>query len=184
MYIYMCTTLAYLRDSLTYMQEAAIHTMDYVDASTTNILSPDILPVQDLRNMHRHIESELPSTMHLPISSDVTLHLYWYLLTHVWIAGQFLFLINVPIQNRAEQLQIYKIVNLPVLHSNLSAQYKINHRYIGVTYDETKAVVIMDQQNIAYWHANRQFWGKDTGPLMHHSKPWQTIIMYNRQPVC
>ena len=41
-YIYLCAILAYLRDSLTYMRQAPIHTMDYVDAATTNILSPDI----------------------------------------------------------------------------------------------------------------------------------------------
>ena len=51
MYIYVCTILAYLRDSLTYMRQVAIHTMEYGDATTTNILSPDILPVKDLRNM-------------------------------------------------------------------------------------------------------------------------------------
>ena len=73
-YIYMHTILACLRDSLTYMRQVAIHTMDYVDAATTYVLSPDTLPVEDLRNMLRHIESELPSTMHLPISSDNTLH--------------------------------------------------------------------------------------------------------------
>ena len=100
------------------------------------------------------MESELPSTMHLPISDD-TLHFYQYLSTHVLIAeGQFLLLIDVPIQNRAQQLQIYEVFNLPVPHSNLSAQYKIIHRYIGVTYDETKAVAIMDQQYIACQHAN------------------------------
>ena len=38
MYIYMCTILAYLRDSLTYMRQAAIHKMDYVSAATTSIL--------------------------------------------------------------------------------------------------------------------------------------------------
>ena len=65
----MCTLLASLRDSLTYMRQVAIHMMDYMDVATTNILSPDILPVEDLRNMLRHIESELTSTMHLPISS-------------------------------------------------------------------------------------------------------------------
>ena len=46
MYIYMHTTLAYLRDSLTYMRQVAIHMMDYVDAATTNMLSLDILPVE------------------------------------------------------------------------------------------------------------------------------------------
>ena len=76
MYIYMYTILAYFRDSLTYMRQVAIHMIDYVDAATTNILSPDILPLEDLKNMLRHIESELPSTMHLPISSDDTLHFY------------------------------------------------------------------------------------------------------------
>ena len=102
MYIYMYILLAYLRDSLIYMREVAMHIMNYVDAATTNILSPDILPVEDLRNMVRHIESELPSTMHLPISLDDTLYFYWYLSTHVLIAKeQFLLLINVPIQNRA-----------------------------------------------------------------------------------
>ena len=111
--------------------------------------------------MLQHIESELLSTMHLPISLDDTLHFYQYLNTPVLIAeGQFLFLINVTILNRALQLQIYEVyevLNLPVLHNNLSAQYKINHRYIGVTYDETKAVAIMDQQYIACPHANGQF---------------------------
>ena len=62
-----------------------------------------------------------------------------------------------PIQNRAQQLQIYEVFNLPLLHSNLSAQYKFNHRYIGVTYDETKVVAITDQQYIACQHANGQF---------------------------
>ena len=76
MYIYMCTILAYLRDSLTYLRQVAICMMNYVDAATTNVLSPDILPVEDLRNMLRHIESELPSMMHLPISLDNTLHVY------------------------------------------------------------------------------------------------------------
>ena len=48
MYIYMHTILAYLRDSLTYMRQVGIHTVDNVDAATTNVLSPDILPVEDL----------------------------------------------------------------------------------------------------------------------------------------
>ena len=104
--IYIHTILAYLRDSLTYMRQVAIHMMDYVDASTTNILSPDTLPVEDMRNMLRHIESELPSTMYIPISSDDTPHFYQYLNIHILITeGKFLLLIDVPIQNRAEQLQ-------------------------------------------------------------------------------
>ena len=55
MYIYIHTILAFLRYSLTYMRQVAIHTMDYVDAATTNILSPDIFSVEDLINILRHL---------------------------------------------------------------------------------------------------------------------------------
>ena len=58
------------------MRQVAIHMMNYVGAATTNVLSPDTFPVEDLRNMLRHIEFELPSMMHLPISLDNTLHFY------------------------------------------------------------------------------------------------------------
>ena len=71
--------LANLRDSLYYMREVAIHTIDYIDAATTGILSPHVLPVKDLREMLSHIEEMLPSTMHLPISSEDALHFYRYL---------------------------------------------------------------------------------------------------------
>ena len=59
------------------MQQIAMHVMDYVDAATTGILPPHILPVEDLQEMLIHIEGELLSTMHLPVSSDDTLHFYW-----------------------------------------------------------------------------------------------------------
>ena len=102
LYIYICTILAYLRDSLTYMRQVAIHMKDHADAATTNILSPDMLPVEELKILPRHMESELPSTMHLPISFDDTLHFYQYLNTHVLIVeGQLLLLIDVPIPKRA-----------------------------------------------------------------------------------
>ena len=55
--------LANLWDSLYYMREVTIHLMDYVDATTTGILSPHVLPVEDLREMVPPIEETLPSTI-------------------------------------------------------------------------------------------------------------------------
>ena len=80
--------MANLWDSLYYMREVIIHTMDYIDATTTGILSPHQLPVEDLREMVSYIEETLPSTMHLPISSEDALHFYRYLCTHVLIADE------------------------------------------------------------------------------------------------
>ena len=131
--------------------------MKYVDAATTNISSPDILPIEDMRNMLRHTESELSSRCTC-LYHQMTPFISTSISTHVLIAeGQFLLLVNVSIKNRGQQLQIYEVFNLPVPHSNLSAQYKINHRYKGVTYDGTKANAITDQQYIACQHANGQF---------------------------
>ena len=85
------------------MQEVTIHTMDYIDAATTGILSPRVLPVEHLRDMMKHIEKTLPSTMHLPILSVDILHFYRYLHTHILIADeQFLLLIDMPIQDCAQ----------------------------------------------------------------------------------
>ena len=73
--------------------------MDYINAATTGILSPHILPVQDLRKMLKYIEDTLPFIMHLPITSEDTLHFYRCLCTHMLITDeQFLLLIDVPIQ--------------------------------------------------------------------------------------
>ena len=96
--LYIYSILVNLRDSLYYMQQVTIHAIYYIDVATTGILSPHVLPVEDLRKMLMHIEEALPSTMHLPLSSEDTLHFYRYLCTHVLIADkQFLLLINVPI---------------------------------------------------------------------------------------
>ena len=71
--------MANLSDSLYYMRHVAMHTMAYIDAATTGILSPHVLPVEDLRKMLVHIEEAVPSAMHLMVSSEDTLHFYKYL---------------------------------------------------------------------------------------------------------
>ena len=139
--------LANLRDSLYYMRQVAMHVMDYIDAATTGILSPHVLPVEDLRKILLHIEEALPSTMHLPVSSEDTLHFYRYLCTHVLITDkQFFLLIDVPIQDCVQQLEIYEVFNLVIPHRNFSACYNIDSKYLGISCDETKAVEISKQQ--------------------------------------
>ena len=62
--------------------------MDYIDAATTVTLSLHILPIMDLWRMLSHIEETLPSTLHLPVSSEHTLHFYCYLCTHVLVTNK------------------------------------------------------------------------------------------------
>ena len=153
--LYIHSILANLRDTLYYMRQVTMHAMDYIDAATTGILSPHILPVEDLRKMLIHIEEALPSTIHLPVSSEDTLHFYRYLCTHALITDkEFLLLINVPIQDCSGQLEIYEVFYLVIPHRNLSACYNIDKKYLDITYDETKAVEILEQQFTTCHKAN------------------------------
>ena len=138
------SVLAYLRDSLSYIKTVSTHTMDYIDAATTGTLSPHFLPITDLKKMLSHIEETLLSTLHLPVSSEDTLHFYHYLCTHVLIANkQFLLLINVPIQDQSQQLSTYKIFTLDIPHGNFTACYDISTKYLRITQNETMAVEIL-----------------------------------------
>ena len=139
------------------MQEIALHTMDYIDAAT-GILSPHILPVQDLRKMLKYIEDTLPSTMHLPISFKDTLHFNRYLHTHMLIADeQFLLLIDVPIQDHAQQIEIYEVFNLDIPHGNYSLCYDIGNKFLDITLDETSTIEILEDMFQTCKRANRQF---------------------------
>ena len=153
------------------MREVTIHTMDYIDAATTGILSPHVLPVEDLRRMLLHIDETLPLTMQLPISSEDVLHFYRYPCTHVLIADeQFLLLIDVPIQDCAQELEIYEVFNLAIPHRNFSVCYSINNRYLGIMHDEIKAVEFFEEQFKTFQKANRQFYSLNT-PLLPLANP-------------
>ena len=96
--------------------------------------------------------------MHLPIPSSDPLHFYRYLRSHVLVEeNQFLLLIDVPIQDRAQQIQIYKIINLPVPVGNYSMRYTMDNKYLGVIYDRTKVMDIPEDQFKLCKEANGQF---------------------------
>ena len=62
--------------------------MDYIDGATTRTLSPHVLPIMILKKkMLSHIEETLLLTLHLPVSSEDTLHFYQYLHTHILITN-------------------------------------------------------------------------------------------------
>ena len=156
--LYIRSILANLQDSLSYIRSVSIHIMDYIDAATTGTFSPHILPITYLNQMLSHIEETLPTTMHLPVSSEDTLHYYRYLCTHILIANrQFLLLTDVPILDHTQQLSIYNYLTLDIPHGNFTAWYDVSTQYLGVTQDETMAVEISQHQFHICQEANGQF---------------------------
>ena len=158
MILHIRSVFANLRDSLHYIQTVLTHTMEYINAATSGMLSPHVLPIIDLQKMLQNIADTLPPMLHLPISPEDTLHFYRYLHTHILIENkQFLLLIDVPIQDRSCQITIHQILTLDIPHGNYSACYDVNTKYFGVTKDATMAVELSTTQFQACQQASGQF---------------------------
>ena len=121
--------------------------MDYFDAVTSGTLYLHVLLVVDLQRMLSHIADTLPPMLHLPVSPDDTLHFYRYLCMHILIENkQFLLLIDIPIQDRSQQITIHEILTLSIPHGNYSAHYNIDTKYLGITKDATMAAELSTTQ--------------------------------------
>ena len=139
---------------------------------------PHVLPVADLREMLKLVEETTPSTMHLPISSEDTLHFYRYLHTHILIGDeQFLLLINGPIQDCAQQIEVYEVFNLNIPHRNYSACYNIENKYLGITL-ETSRIEISEDQFKTCQKANGQFCILNTQLLPFANPPTCVSALY------
>ena len=158
MMLHIRPVFANLWDSLHYLQMVSTHNMEYIDAATSSILSPHVLPMTDLQKMLQHIADTLPPTLHLPISQEDTLHFYRYLCTHILIENkQFLLLIDIPIQDRAHQITVHQVFTLDIPHRNYAVHYDINTRYFGVTKDVMMGVELSATQFQICQQANGQF---------------------------
>ena len=62
-----------------------------------------------------------------------------------------------PIQDHAQQIEIYEVFSLDILHGNYSLHYDIENKYLGITLDETSAIEISDNQFNTCKKANGQF---------------------------
>ena len=165
---------ANLRDSLNYFEMVSAHTMDYIDAATSETLSLHILLVMDLQSMLSHIADALPPMLHLPVSPDDALHFYRYLCTHVLIENkQFLLLVDVLIQDRSQQITIHEILTLSIPHGNYSANYaKYLGNHLGCnhgsrTFHYPVSSLLRSEQSILYHNHAFSSFGKPT--ILYHS---------------
>ena len=109
--------------------------------------------------------------MHLPISSEDTLHFYKYLCTNIPIADeQFLLLTDVPIQDCAQLIEVSEVLNLDIPQGKFSTCYDIWNKYLGITLIETSTIEVSEDQVKMWQKANRQFCILNT-PLLPLANP-------------
>ena len=155
--------------------------MEYINASTSGILSLHVLPITDLQKMLQHIADTLPPTLHLPISPEDTLHFYRYLCTYVLIENkQFLLLIDIPIQHRACQITVHQVFTLDIPYRNYSAHYDVNTKYFGVTKDVTMGVELSTTQIQTCQQANGQFCHISTAFQLLANPPMCIAALYTK----
>ena len=120
--------------------------------------------------------------MNLPVSSEDSLHFYRYLRSHVLIfKGEFLLLIDIPIQDQSQSIRIYEVINLPLPNGNITAKYHLDRRYLGITYDETKAIPLTDRQFETCKAENGQFCVLDTAQQSLSNPPSCLTALYTQQ---
>ena len=128
-----------------------------------------VLPAEDLREILSHRKHFLPQCtyqFHQKMHS-----ISRYLCTHILITDeQFLLLIDVPIQDHTQQMEIYEVFNLDIPHRNFSSCYDIQNKYLGIMQDRTSVVEISEDQFKTYQKANRQFCILNT-PLLPLANP-------------
>ena len=141
-----------------YLCTLSTHTMDYIDATTSGILSPHVYLLQ----IYKGCSITLLTPYLQPCISQYhllhTLHFYRYICTDILIKNkQFLLLIDIPIQDRAHQITIHQVFTLDIPHGNYSACYDINTRYFGVTKDAIMGLELSSTQFEVCQQANGQF---------------------------
>ena len=182
MILHIRSVFANLWDYLHYLRTVFTHTMEYIDAATSGTLSPHVLPITDLQKMLWHFVDTLPPTLHLSISPEDTLHFYRYLDTHVLIENkQFLLLIDIPIQDRPHQITVHQVFALDILHSNYSACYDVNTKYLGVTKNVTMGVELSTTQFQTCQQTNGQFCYISTPFQPLANPPTCIAALYTRQ---
>ena len=79
-------------------------------------------------------------------------------------------MIDVLIQDHAQQIEVYEVFNLEIPHGNYSLCYDIENKYLSITLDETSAIEISENQFHTCKRANRQFCILNT-PLLPLANP-------------
>ena len=93
---------------------------------------------------------------------------------------QFLLLIDVPIQDRSQQITIHEVLTLSIPHGNFSACYDINTKYLGITKDETMAATFSTTQFQVCCEANIQFCSITTPMQPLANQPSCVFALYAR----
>ena len=72
-------------------------------------------------------------------------------------ASEFILLIDIPIQDKSQQYQLYQVINLPVPHQNTTAKYAIDTKFVAISYNEDSLIPVTPEQFTECLKANGQF---------------------------
>ena len=159
---------AQIKDLIDTAQEIVFETVSHfntlkaqIDMLSAGHVTPSSIDPKELRNILRDIDRKLPNTLQLPIDPDKHLWAFYKLMSSETIinSDKIFIIINLPLVNFLQRIDIFKIHNLPVTHpgmyanetshkdhKHLTANYDIETNLIGVDKARTKYVLLKEEE--------------------------------------
>ena len=113
----------------------------YMRALASQELNPMIIPPDILKNILHRIETDIKSHARLKLCDDPETNIWSYYgtikLTPIVLEDYLMFILTVPLIDQSLHMNLYKVYNLPMLHSTLHvhAQYEIENTYLATVMD-------------------------------------------------
>ena len=175
-YLYMYIQLKGVIDSA---QEILFETVQYfntlksqMDMLASGQVTPSTIQPENLRTLLREIDRKLPSSLQLPVDPEKNLWLFYRLMTAktVFDDDRMLMIIDIPLVNFLQRLQIYKIYNLPIAHpemyindtspktsKHITALYEVETNVIGIDTSRSNYVLLHKEEAKACIESNSKF---------------------------
>ena len=164
-YLYMYMQFSSILDSAKEMINEVVghfHNLKLsMDVLSMGQVTPSTISPSELRKLLRDIERKLPTGLQLPIDPDDNLWDFYRLMTAktLFDDNRMLMIVDIPLVNFLQRLQIFKAYNLPVSHpemyanqtshgirKHLTAYYDIETDVIGIDPARTKYVLLHKEE--------------------------------------
>ena len=134
---YFLTRILRLYSSLHALKGDVDSLYEYMRALATQELNPMIIPPDILKKMLHKIMKDIKSNARLRLCEDPENNIWdcygTVKLTPIVLQDYLMLILTVPLIDQSLQMNLYKIHNLPMLHStlNVHAQFKVEGTYLA-----------------------------------------------------
>ena len=159
-----------LQNTLTAFQSKMTDLYAYLDAITSQQVTPKLITPSDLRDVLSHAEQQIGSFQRLSLPADPQNNIWIYYrilrLVPAMVDDHLVLSLQIPLSDVATQLNLYRVHNLPLLHPKLKIRFRYNleNNYLAVLTNGTYYMLPSERQ-VTLCLATQGAWCQLTEPL-------------------